>query len=428
MADGGGDDGAKTIRRQRARRDNDDLRFAKVPNEIILEAGVSPPTLRLIAYRQTKVGDFVLHPTDVKKQLGMSKGAFYKAVGEMARAELNERTQNLGAPRRKRVTEKFHMRVPGPDDSGYSWVWMKLIRGLPPAALAVYMLLLAHWPKRKLYAREVREHFGWSKPTVQKWMTYLIYHGLAGELPQRNHGDFAGSVYLPAELSADEIARWSLRDGEPTRPIAERRSAETRNPETVSGPRLADADSAEPHFGATYKEPSSLTKDFPSTSNLHSTLRVEGPAGGGDDGRDVSGGVTTWLEELEALAPQRFELWSPPMNDHEALEACSEELDDAQLRADLWKVTDARIGRALISEVGLDGYRRVVVGCADIAYVSFSAAHVYLLELVAARIGSDRRRSLNSWRWLLQTLLDRVREPGDIHEPADDEDEPEIPF
>lgn len=428
MADGGGDDGAKAIRRQRARRDNDDLRFAKVPNEIILEAGVSPPTLRLIAYRLTKVGNFVLHRTDVKKQLGMSKGAFYKAIAEMAEAGLNERTENHRAPRNKRVTEKLLVRVPGPDDSGYAWVWLKLIRGLPPAALAVYMLLLAHWPKRKLYSREVGEHFGWSLPTVQKWMTYLIYHGLAGELPQRNQGDFAGSVYVPAELSADEIARWCLRDGEPKRLRAETRSAETRNSETVSGPRLADACSTEPVFADTYEEPSLLTKDFPSTSNVHSTLRAEGRPDGDDDGRDLSGGVTKWLEALEALAPQRFELWSPPLNDHEALEACSEELDDAQLRADLWKVTDARIGRALFSEDGLDGYRRVVVGCADIAYVSFSAAHVYLLELIAARIGSDRRRSLNSWRWLLQTLLDRVREPGDIEESAADEDDPEIPF
>ena len=220
MADGGGDDDAKVIRRRRAHPDNDDLRFAKVPNEVIIEHGLSPGALKLIAYRLTKVGDFVLHRTDVKKQLGMPKGAFYKAIAEMAEAGLNERTQNHGAPQHKRVTEKLHVRVPGPDDGGYAWVWLKLIRTLQPPALAVYMLLLAHWPKRKLYAREVREHFGWSAPTVQKWMTFLIYQGLIGELPRYNHGDFAGSVYVPAVLSADEIGSWSLRLGEPKRPSA----------------------------------------------------------------------------------------------------------------------------------------------------------------------------------------------------------------
>ncbi len=425
MADGGGDAKGERARAKQRGAKNTGLAFAKIPNEVILEGGLSPAALRLLAYRLTKVGDFVLHRTDVEKQIGMNKGTFYKAVAQLGAKGLIERNQHRGAHPHKRVSEKLHVRVLRPDSSGYASIWLKLIRILEPAALAVYLLLLAHWPKRQLYAREVREHFGWSDTTVQKWMTYLIYHGLIGEFPRRKNGDFAGSVYAPAVLSADEIGSWCLRDGKASRP-AERRIADRKNPEAVSGPRLADASLTEPHSADAYLGPSLLTKNFLPTPNSHSALSAEGGGAGGEDGRDATSGVTTWLDELKVLAPKRFELWSSPLQDDEGLEACRDLLDDSVLRIELWRVTDARIGGALLSSVGLDDYRRIVVASAIIAAVDSLTAHNYLLSLIQDRIGSDRRKSLNSWRWTLKTLLDRVRQPGDIDECSDDESG--IPF
>ena len=97
MADGGGDDVAKVTRQRRKIAQSEHQRFAKVPNEVILEGQLSSVALKLLAYRLTKVGDFVLHRTDVRKQILISKGAFYDAVNELCLKGLIERNQHPSA-------------------------------------------------------------------------------------------------------------------------------------------------------------------------------------------------------------------------------------------------------------------------------------------------------------------------------------------
>jgi predicted DNA-binding transcriptional regulator len=380
--------------------------FAKFPTELLLAHGLSPNAAKLLAYRLCFVGAYALHSVHASRCGLMKRDTFYDALAELIDKGFITREQAHGGRGGfQRVIETVHAREVGPKGRDYVWLWQRLILKLPPAALALYAFLLSRSQKQSTYIREVQAQFGWSDRTAQKWLTFLIFNGLAKGTGRRQKGKFSGLIYSGVPLDQAKVAGWELRTGRPHRNLPD-----GKKPDTVLL-RVRPPDSAKPDaaLADAYKEINLSTLNHPPTKDK--TRYGSGHAGtGGRDANaclDDDGGVSLWLEELAAVSPALYEVWS----DDDSYDV---DVDAPQMAYDLFRATDGRIARRLLKDAGLEGFRRLVARAASIGEAEAGDAYAFILGLISKRFAADKGRWLNSWGWLGKRLMGAVREYGDI--------------
>jgi hypothetical protein len=394
--------------------------FAKFPAEL-LGYGLSPNALKLLAYRLCFVGAYALHSVHASKCGLMKRDTFYGALGELMDKELITRQQGKGGGGGfQRVHETVLVREVGPKGRDYVWLWQRLILKLPPAALALYAFLLSRSKKQSTYIREVQAQFRWSDRTAQKWLTFLIFNGLAREVSRRRKGKFSSLDYLGVPLDQAEVAGWELRTGQPHRNLPDRRKPDAANCQK------SQPDSAEPETAPadTYRETNLSTSNHPPTKDTaHYGSGDAGTVGRAfNGGVDDDGGVRQWLDEVATVSSELHDIWS----DHDTVHV---DIDDRQLLHDLLRATDGRIHRRLLTDTALHGFKRLVAAAATIAEAETGDAYAFILDLIAERFAADERRWLNSWGWLGKRLMGIVRQCGDIPSVVQEEDwDPTTPF
>jgi hypothetical protein len=336
------------------------VRFARIPAEVIHNPQLGPDAVRLLAYRCSKIGQFALNETDVRKRLSMGRDAFHSGLRELLDAGVLTRAQEAPAHGRfGRAVETLNLRDLTLESHGVVIVQLDLILRIPSKQLALYLFLKARPPTQPMFAREIRARFALSPATAEKRLTWLIYNGLARSEEPRRNGRFSGIRYFAVNVDDADVAGWSAREGEPVRG-----SPDAKTPETVDCARkilnavtaVCDEPDAVPRVQTlpTTIEPEtkppeavsphtylglSIHRSLPSTNFEPTTndayfgcaeVRQQGQEDAEDNqaSRPSDLGAISWLDHFEQTNPVRARVWRDAIPTVGDAEEVTQELSD----------------------------------------------------------------------------------------------------
>jgi hypothetical protein len=384
----------------------------RVPEAFVRDADIDEATLVLTAYRSTFSKSYVLREGElltnppVKPGSGLGQRAIRKTISRMRALGIIKRRQPKPTGRNsyQPVEETFMLEAPA---RGFLEVYRRWFDAcLSLKAMAAWLYVMVGTGKGPVvWAREIRDRFGWDPKTCGKVVGELDKAGRLSTSSARGDGGRYRGLGYQAE-------KWEKPHSEKPHNQKLHNILKTSPTEDLpTNPSGKGSESQEGYYASTCVE-------APTSSETHGQEQsIEEPAPAEIHYRAATDRTMLgWVGE-HALTGAVFD--GGPYEEH--LEAVGALADDAELRRRLVAAGCGRIGRRLLAPEGLHSVRWLTAALVrdgdDIHEpVSPAKALAVLLEAVEARIGRRKGQWLNSWELIGRRLAGRQYESGDAAE------------
>lgn len=376
--------------------------FCRLPNSVVRDKRVSEQTLVLIAYRSTIADDEKAYGLNekalvkakiVRSGTGLGINAIRSAIAEAKLLGYIERGQEgrTGKGRFRLAVDRLTLPTCGKTGRAGQIVRREWFDGqLSKKEMAAYLYLRAGAGRGpSMYARELAERFGWSRPTAAQILTRLVDLNLIEKEVAR---DCAGRL-KSTTYKAVSAALWTKST-------------------TVKKPRSGSPCNGKPCNTRNYplhrlptEEPSSHTLRDSRGSYASPQSDAPTPNFAHDDLGSVPASKTNFLSWAEG-EPYEDDLLS---TSEELVDQICDLADDGELRSLLCEATGGRIQPDVTTEDGLNAFR--ILTAYMLEHPPYEETFIphdaldYVLSAIRERIGERPNAWLNSLGVIGKRLL-----------------------